>query len=922
MKKALNFGYDCLYRLAMWSAHHPKRVIAVSIALFLLSVAYTVAKLDFKTSRNDLVQQNEPAVQRFKEISEDFGRITNVIVVVEGNDLDRMKDFAVQLAKRLKQEPQYFGNIFYRLDTSSLEGKKLLFLSPKELEDLRDKLKDYNELIEELAFEPSLATILRYVNQKISEATVSHIVKGFLGQESDDKKKDGKKERDPVDLSFLRSLLTELKASLEPNYRFHSPWDTFFKASKRFSYDGFLVSDDERFLYITLEAKSQKKGFTKKKAPLDRLRAHIKELRAQSFADISAGVTGGVALATDEMSRAMTDTKIATIVAIIGITLLFIVVFRQVHNPFLAMVTLIMSLGWTFGWLTLTVGYLNILSVTFTPILLGLGVDFGIHILARFIEERERGLECIDSIHHSVAFTGKAVILGALTTAFAFFALMLARFRGIQELGFIVGCGVLFSLLATFTVLPALMSMMEKCLHSQNQKKRLAINLDFPFLTSMLRHYRIIEGATLIVTVFALFWIPRVHFDYNLLKLQARGTESVVWEEKIIGESGRSSWFAVTTADNIDELRLKHAAFEKLPAVRKVDSLADLLPEDQQRRIDLVHSIKPYVPDMDLGNIEPESVDLEELIDLLEKIKFKLRSDTKWDPAKKPSEQEIAATRKALLEALDTLKSAPQNENIRSKLRLFEKKLFEDFGSKFDLLRNNVDPPGPIRESDIPVQLLSRFKGKSGRYLIQIYSRKNIWEKENMEEFVRELRSVDPQVTGSPVVGYIAIRAMQKGYLEGSIYAFSVILLVLILSFRRPSHVLYAVTPLAITVIWTLGFMGLFDIPFNLANVIAMPLVLGIVVDDGIHITHRYLERDENPYLAVKGGIGRAISLTSWTTMIGFGSLMLARHYGIFTLGVLVTVSVGIAWFISLIGLPSMLVHINVARKKAYSGHN
>ncbi len=909
MKNIINTAHNGLYRLAIWSAYHPRRVLAIAVLVFVFSVVLTVSRLDFKTSRNDLVKSSDPAVERFKEISDDFGRLTNVIVVVEGNDLERMKQFATLLAARLKSEPKFFRNILYRLDTSTLEGKKLLFLSVKDLTALKKKLNDYGELIEELAFEPSVTTILNYVNQKISEATVSHLVSGFLGS---DKESKNNAPKDPVDLSFLRSLLTEMRLSLGDNYRFHSPWDTFFKSSKKFSHDGFLVSDDERFLYITLEALSQKKSFTKKQESIKRLRQHIRDLRNGSFSDLQVGVTGGVALATDEMTQAMRDTKIATVVALIGIALLFIAVFRQVYNPLLVMVTLIISIGWTFGWLTLTVGSLNILSVTFAPILLGLGVDFGIHLIARYTEERDRGCECIDALHKSVYVTGKGVFLGALTTSLAFFALILARFRGIQELGFIAGSGVILSLIATFTVFPALLSMVERCVTNPVSRK-LHINLDVPFAKKILTHYKFIEIACVVITLISLLFISRVYFDYNLLKLQAKGTESVVWEEKIIGESGRSSWFAVTTADNLNELRIKHERFENLPSVRKVDSLADLIPrlEDQKQRIKLVRSLAPLLPELDLKNLQPEPVNIGDIVDVLERIKFKLRSDTKWDPQKKPDEQEIASTRKALLDVLSALKHLSNLSEAEQKIANFEEKLFYDFKDKFTLLKNNVNPSGPIVESDIPPQLLARFKGKSGEYLIQVYSKKNIWEKENMETFVKQLKSVDPMVTGSPVVGYIAIKAMQSGYLEGSIYAFFVIFIVIIASFRNFLFSFYAMVPLIFTVLWTLGFMGLVRIPFNLANLIAMPLVLGIVVDDGIHIVHRYLEKNKKIEETIEGGMLRAISLTSWSTMIGFGSLMLAKHYGIFTLGVLVTISVGIAWGLSLFGLPAILKHVN-----------
>jgi len=187
------------------------------------------------------------------------------------------------------------------------------------------------------------------------------------------------------------------------------------------------------------------------------LREHLKALQLH-YPEIAAGVTGEVALGVDEMKQAFRDTLLASILALIGIGLLFMLVFRQVFNPLWTLLSLVFAICWTFGWITLTVGHLTILSVAFTPILLGLGIDFGIHLVARYREEKERGQTFDSALERSFRHTGKAITAGAMTTALAFFAITLADFRGIQELGFIAGTGVLLALLSTFTGTPARIS--------------------------------------------------------------------------------------------------------------------------------------------------------------------------------------------------------------------------------------------------------------------------------------------------------------------------------------------------------------------------------------------------------------------------------------------------------------------------------
>jgi hypothetical protein len=824
-----------------------------------------------------------------------------------------MKDFITDLAHLLEREPDHFENLFYRIDTSSLEGKKLLYLSENELSGLKLRLSDYGELIEELTFTPQLSRIFAFVNQKISEATVSHLISSLIGGDSSKDRENLAQEspspgtsieKDPVDLSFLRSLLTEMRSALQPGYRFHSPWDTFFNTSAKFSEDGFLTSDDDRFLFMILNPMSQKGTFIKKWASLQLLRHHIRTL-LNDYPDLKAGVTGGSALATDEMRQALRDTMWATGLALVGIGLLFMLVFRQIYSPLLVLFSLVLAICWTFGWLTLTIGHLTILSVAFTPILLGLGIDFGIHLLARYSEERGRGGDYYDSLEIAYRQTGKAITAGALTTALAFFAIMLAEFRGIQELGFIAGSGVLLALLSSFTVLPALLALVEKK-RAATEKSHLQHREAFAFLETLSRHPRWVLALTLAITFVGLLAFHKVFFDYNLLNLQAKDTESVEWENKISQHSERSSWFAVTTADSLDEVRKKKRLFKALPAVRKVDSLVDLIPKNQDKRIRAVREMEPLIGQWQLDFEGPEPLDLDNVVELLEKIKFKLREDARWDPQKKPDQEEILLTRKALVNLIQVLKQS-EPENARSRLKPFQKKLFNDFSKKFRLLKNNVRPSSPIQEKDVPEEIRRRFKGKSGRYLMQIFSRENVWEKKHMVPFVRQLQGVDPEVTGPAIVGFISIHLMKKGYIQGSLYAFIAIFFVILITFRKVKDTCFALIPLVFTVLWTLGWMGWTGVPFNLANAIALPLLLGIVVDDGIHVVHRFRENPDLVHALVSGSTAKAISLTSWTTMIGFGSLLISRHYGIFSLGLLVTLAVGTAWILSLIMLPVVL---------------
>jgi len=267
----------------------------------------------------------------------------------------------------------------------------------------------------------------------------------------------------------------------------------------------------------------------------------------------------------------------------------------------------------------------------------------------------------------------------------------------------------------------------------------------------------------------------------------------------------------------------------------------------------------------------------------------------------------LGELRQSLLTVIDHLQKLPENE-AREALERFQQPLFLDFQDKWALLHNNVNPPGPITLADIPLQLKSRFVSQDEKkFLLQIYPKKNIWDREPLEEFISQLRQVDADIAGSPVTGYESIKAMKEGYVEGGMYALIAIVLVTFLTLRRVEDTLLAMLPLGLGMIWTMGWMWLFDLRFNLANLITVPLIIGIGVENGIHLVHRFREEGEGGPILVEGSTGQAVALFSLTTMIGFGSLMVARYYGIFSMGLLLTVAVGSVLVASLTVLPLIL---------------
>jgi len=214
--------------------------------------------------------------------------------------------------------------------------------------------------------------------------------------------------------------------------------------------------------------------------------------------------------------------------------------------------------------------------------------------------------------------------------------------------------------------------------------------------------------------------------------------------------------------------------------------------------------------------------------------------------------------------------------------------------------------PEPPQLTDLPESVVKRFVGDNGRYLLKIYSKANIWDMDAMERFVQDVRSIDPRATGNPLQTYEASKQMKQSYEKAAWYALGTIVLVLLLDFRSFRYTLLAMLPLGLGMLQLFGLLGLLGIPLNPANLIVLPLILGIGVDDGVHVVHDF-RRQKGKY-RMSASTASAVLITSLTTMVGFGSLMIASHQGLQSLGRVLTIGVSCCLFTSLVMLPAILI--------------
>jgi hypothetical protein len=365
--------------------------------------------------------------------------------------------------------------------------------------------------------------------------------------------------------------------------------------------------------------------------------------------------------------------------------------------------------------------------------------------------------------------------------------------------------------------------------------------------------------------------------------------------------------FAAIITDSVAQAVELERRIKALKSVAQVDSVAPYLAENPARKLELISAIKTEVATLHFREPDMLPVNVPELSRSL----FSLGGFASLAADEvKQSNPEIAALLNSLHRAIEGLRremwrgKPADQEVVARKLGNYQHALFDDLRTTFETIKGQ-DNRGGLRVKDLPASLRDRFVGQTGKYLLQVYPRENVWQRNNQEEFVRELRTIDEDVTGTPVQLLEYITLLKESYEQAALYSLGAIALLVFLHFRRIGSVVLALLPVACGSLWLAGVMGWFQIPLNPANIMLLPLMLGIGVTNGIHILNRFAE-EQNPSILAKS-TGKAVLVSGLTTIAGFGSLVLAKHRGIESLGLVMAIGVATCMFAGLTFLPALL---------------
>jgi uncharacterized protein len=434
------------------------------------------------------------------------------------------------------------------------------------------------------------------------------------------------------------------------------------------------------------------------------------------------------------------------------------------------------------------------------------------------------------------------------------------------------------------------------------------------------RYPRATLTASAFFVMLSLLALGKVGTDFNLLGLQSEHNESVIWAQRIFESTRRSVLMGELMANSLEEVERKVVALSRLSSVQKVDSILSVLPQDQERKRTLMRELQPILADINLQHPEPQAVDIAALRTTLERLNAKLGVDEApaQPSAAETSRQDLREVQQLIERFLHRTQQMPPTESQEALVTL-QRELYRDLGDKLAILRRNLEAE-PLTMQDLPHELQARYIGKTGKFRLFVFPAENVWEPQPLARFVRDLQTVEADALGAPVTNFEYMETIKEGYNKASIYAMGGIVFLALLMFRGALATVLALVPLVVGSVWTLGLMALFGVQFNMANLLFVPLIIGIGIDNGVHIVHsfRATEKDEGESVPLARSTGKAVTLAALTAIVGFGSLMISSHRGIYSLGLLVSLGVGSVLLASLTTLPSLLaIFGSVAGRRA-----
>lgn len=580
------------------------------------------------------------------------------------------------------------------------------------------------------------------------------------------------------------------------------------------------------------------------------LKSIIAEIKPDS---VRVGVTGPAALGFEELKSVSDGMALSALLSLVMVALILALALKSIRLISLTLVNLIVGLVLTAAFAALTVGHLNMISVAFAVLFIGLGVDYSIHVLLRYRELKASKAKDA-AIEEAVVKIGSSLVLCSVTTAIGFFAFVPTHYAGVSELGIISGSGMFINLFVHMSLMPALIKVLPdhkfRSTHVWNPGAWLAEQSFYRAKWSL--------GVGLGLVILAGLTLPNSHFDSNPLNLQNPDTEAYQVYRDLLRTSESSPWTIKILEP--DEAKLK-------------DLKSKLLALDEVSHVVAIDDFRPKAS---------RSFDLS-------------------------------------LPPLNVSQKETTNSEFSRNQRFFKKQ----WGEKYPILANadeafwkdkmlepTIDFYADLRSLQSGEVLRmgdmeSRYQSETGMNRIEVFPKYDLMDIDKMREFAAKVLEVSPQATDDPVTLPLSGDAVVEAFIQATLTALVLVFLILLLITRSWQDSLIVSAPLFVSGVVTLGFVNLLGLNFNFANIIVVPLLLGIGVDSGIHLVHRF--RTSSLKESLRGTSSQAIFYSSFTTIFSFGTLYLSPHRGTASMGLLLTIGTIIVMISTLVVIPACM---------------
>jgi len=863
---------------ARWIALVQRRAWVVIVAAILLTVPLAAVVVGNLRVNVDSAAMMDPALafrkalarleQRFPELSD------NLVFVIDAEAPELAREAAKTLVGRLRSESAAFDDVFAPAVDPFFERSGLLLLEPGALGDTTDRMVSAEPMLAQLAGDQSLRGLFELLEDSVERAI------------ADEQAPDG-----------LTDLIAAIRRSLDATLKHDRPvllsWEELFDL-------GGGVSETPARIVITARPQLDFAQLLPARAAVEQASALAEAVERAHDGRVQARVTGRIALNAEEMESAYATIYRSGALSLLLVAIILGVGLRSFWLVGAIIATLVVGLVWTAALAALTVEALNLMSVAFAVLFIGLGVDFAIHVCLRFREELAHSRGAADALERIGGPLGRALALCAVSTSLAFYAFLPTPYHGLAQLGWISGTGVLIAFLASITFLPALLA----CLPAQ---VRLGAT---PWAHGAPRgphHRRAAAGVLALAAcavLAALIAIPASRFETDRMKLRDMSTPAAQAFEDLLSQPDTSPYAIQLLVDGREHSEAMAARLERLAEVDATVTIESFVPEDQAEKLLLIQDAALLLmPVFDVRHRAEPPDDAQRLQALRALRRGALAPLAATDGAELRELRRAAAPLDDALAELET-----RAERDAAALGRAEVALLELLPHMLERLERALEA-APVARDDLPRALATRYVAEDGTHRVEVRPAENVREERALRAFVRAVQNEAPAATGAPVVLVESAEAVMGSIRSATLYAAVLVIALLLTAYRRVGDVALSLVPTIFALLLTVAATVVLDMPFNFANVVVLPLVVGIGVDSAIHMVMRARELASETRL-LESSTPRAVLLSALTTAGSFGTLALSAHRGISSMGVLLTLALALIVLGIRVVLPALMTFL------------